>query len=222
MKGPAALSFRIAAALLLAVANAGAFAQAEAPPANVNARQMARQVCAACHGVDGNSAAPQYPALAGQVSSYLYTQLRDFAAQGQRPLGGVMGAFALALDDAQMKSLADYFSHQKRVRHPQDAPQPDPLGASIWFAGIPKREVPACAACHGSGGMGMAPSMPRLAGQHAYYLATQLRRYGDGTRTSDSGAVMRQVAHQMTDREIDAVAQFAEQMNRQQQTQGAS
>jgi cytochrome c553 len=37
-------------------------------------QQIATQVCAACHGADGNSASPANPKLAGQHADYLYKQ----------------------------------------------------------------------------------------------------------------------------------------------------
>lgn len=39
-----------------------------------------------------------------------------------------------------------------------------------------------CAACHGSNGISIAPSIPNLAGQHYEYLLEQLKAFKDGTR----------------------------------------
>ena len=77
-----------------------------------------------------------------------------------------------------------------------------------------------CAGCHGARGSGNAPAgWPRLAGQHADYIAQQLRRWRTGAentleenpegRTNDGDArLMRDVALRLTDNEIDAVANF--------------
>ena len=69
-----------------------------------------------------------------------------------------------------------------------------------------------CAACHGNDGRGRAAlAAPRLAGQHATYLADQLRGYRQGTRgvhpDDAMGATMRTSAINLGDGDIDALAQ---------------
>ena len=178
----------------------------------VDARALAEQVCAPCHGADGNSRAPRYPNLAGQVAPYLHDQLRQFAAQGRRPAGGVMGAFALSLDDRQMESLADYFAGQPLEARPSYQRAANPRGEAIFNEGVPGKNVPACASCHGVRGTGLAPRFPRIAGQHAEYLADQLAQYRSGSRISDRQGLMREVAAGLSDRDIAAVAAFVATM----------
>lgn len=63
-----------------------------------------------------------------------------------------------------------------------------------------------CQGCHGAQGVSTAPDQfPHLAGQHASYLEHTLRGYRDGTR---SHAVMNQMAAELGDDEIRAVAAF--------------
>ena len=187
--------------------------RASAPPTTIDARAIAASVCAPCHGADGNSHEARYPVLAGQSSAYLHDQLEQFAAQGRRPAGGVMGAFAVALSEPQMQALADYFASQAPA-----APSPSRTGENrekgegIFFEGVPGRNVPACASCHGVGGTGLAPRFPRIAGQHAAYLAAQLAQYRAGRRISDRQALMREVASGLSDHDIAAVAAFASTM----------
>ena len=50
---------------------------------------------------------------------------------------------------------------------------------------------------------------PRLAGQFAEYVAAQLKGFKDGARSNDPNGIMRGVAARMTEREIQAVAQYA-------------
>ncbi len=57
-------------------------------------------------------------------------------------------------------------------------------------------------------GEGLADLFPRLAGQHAAYLADQLRQFRAGTRRSDPDAMMRRVAAHMSDGDIAAVAAY--------------
>ena len=60
-------NFIIAAAsgALLLISGQGMAADIEA------GKKKAAEVCAACHGPDGNSPAPAFPKLAGQHASYL-------------------------------------------------------------------------------------------------------------------------------------------------------
>ena len=76
------------------------------PPALLaaDAREIARTVCAACHGVDGNSADPAHPKLAGMDQEYLVRQLRAFADGKRRD--ETMAGIVAALDPAQFAGLA--------------------------------------------------------------------------------------------------------------------
>ena len=88
-------------ALLLAVASvtltAGAQPVAEnteSKPDLAKAQQLVTQVCAACHGADGNSISPANPSLAGQHADYITLQLNHFKS-GVRN-NAVMSAMAVA------------------------------------------------------------------------------------------------------------------------------
>lgn len=67
-------------------------------------------LCVACHGVDGNSADPQYPRLAGQHASYLERVLLDYRSGARK--NPIMAGFAGPLSDADIANLAAYFSSQ--------------------------------------------------------------------------------------------------------------
>ena len=78
-------------------------------------------------------------------------------------------------------------------------------------AAIRRPASPACAACHGPTGDGNPPaSYPALRGQHATYVAAQLRAYRAGTRQTDPNQMMRNVASTMSDEQIDAVASYVQ------------
>jgi cytochrome c553 len=79
--------------------------------ANVAAGQAkAKEVCAACHGADGNSPQPDYPKLAGQYRDYLEKALHDYKS-GQRK-NPIMAANAAALSNDDIANLAAWFSSQ--------------------------------------------------------------------------------------------------------------
>ncbi|MFZ9678735.1 MAG: c-type cytochrome [Quisquiliibacterium sp.] len=72
-------------------------------------RAKADQVCAACHGKDGNTPIdPSYPKLAGQAADYLYFALRDYRSEARK--NAIMGGMAKPLSDADMKNLAAYYA----------------------------------------------------------------------------------------------------------------
>lgn len=175
-------------------------------------QRIAGQVCAACHAADGNSVASANPKIAGQFAEYLQKQLGDFKAQpGKKPAreSAIMAPMAANLSDDDIQSLATYFAGQKL--RPASAADKDlaALGQKIWRGGIAASNVPACAGCHGPAGAGIPVQYPRLAGQFAEYVAAQLKGFKDGARSNDANGVMRGVAARMTEREIQAIAQYA-------------
>lgn len=74
-------------------------------------KKKAAEVCAACHGPDGNSPTPDFPRLAGQYEDYLAKALSDYKS-GKRD-NAIMKGFATALSDADIANVAAYFSRQK-------------------------------------------------------------------------------------------------------------
>jgi cytochrome c553 len=97
---------------VIAVAVAGACSGASA--ANLDAgKAKAAEVCAACHGADGNSAAADFPKLAGQHRDYLAKALRDYKS-GLRK-NAIMQGFAATLTKDDIDNLAAYFAAQPAV-----------------------------------------------------------------------------------------------------------
>jgi len=75
---------------------------------DVEAGKTKSAMCAACHGADGNSAAPNFPKLAGQHADYVAKQLSEFKS-GQRK-DATMNGMAAALSEQDMADLAAYFA----------------------------------------------------------------------------------------------------------------
>jgi cytochrome c553 len=101
------LAFAIPAAMLFAVAPAAHGVSVDAGKAK------AAEVCAACHGADGNSPSADFPKLAGQYRDYLAKALRDYKA-GRRK-NPIMSGFAAALSTEDIDSLAGYYAAQPAV-----------------------------------------------------------------------------------------------------------
>jgi cytochrome c553 len=199
--------FRLLAfgALLVVVSTAGAQNAARG-------QKIAGQVCAACHAADGNSVAATNPKIAGQFAEYLHKQLVDFKPQaGKKPAreSAIMTPMVASLSDEDIQGLAAYYAGQKL--RPASALDKDlaALGQKIWRGGIAASNVPACSGCHGPAGAGIPTQYPRLSGQFAEYIAAQLKGFKEGARANDANGVMRGVTARMTEREIQAVAQYA-------------
>jgi cytochrome c553 len=202
------MTAKFAALTLVAVLGWTGSAQAAG---TVEAGQAKSATCMACHGMDGNSANPEWPALAGQHSSYIVKQLKHFKA-GERQ-NALMSPMAMILADQDMEDLAAYFSSQTRQPTGETEPSKLNLGQSIYRAGIASKGVPSCAGCHGPSGHGIAgAAFPMIGGQHAVYAAIQLRNYKSGARATDPNSMMRTIASRLTDEEIDAVASYLQGM----------
>ena len=183
-----------AAALVLALvlgAAGDALADAEA------GRQKA-QVCAACHGENGNSSQAMFPSLAGQPKQFIVSALYQFR-EGKR-INAVMSPMAANLTNADLNDLAAHFSAQKPL-----APTAS-IAASRAAEGAAVAQKNNCTACHTATLAGQQ-HIPRLAGQHRDYLAVQLQEFRAGTRAEMDG-VMTSAAQGLSPADIDLLADY--------------
>lgn len=166
--------------------------------------------CTACHGPEGNSVNPLWPNIAGQNAPYVQAQLKAFkAGERQDPL---MTSQAMLLSDEDMADLAVYFEGLPMAAQAVKDPSSVALGESLYRGGNLETGVAACLACHGPSGDGNpAAKYPALRGQHADYIAKQLRDYASGARTSDGKTrVMRDIAARLGDDEIAAISSYVQ------------
>lgn len=205
--------------MLLLAAIAGAVSatavQAQAPagkPDLAKAQSTVKEVCAACHGTDGNSASPVNPNLAGQAAEYITLQLMHFQS-GVR-VNPVMQGMAAALKPEDMIALGVYFSQQKpKGLGARDAALAT-AGQKLYRGGDTATGIPACAACHAPNGAGIAKKYPRLAGQYADYIYAQLKAFKNDERGADkdgrdtNGKIMTMVAFKLSDAQMKAVAEY--------------
>jgi cytochrome c553 len=185
---------------------------AEELQGDAEAGRKKAQVCAACHGPDGNSANPMWPKLAGQGKRYLISQLKAFkeGAKGPRQGANAMAMYPMAapLSEQDMADLAEYFSSQK-VTTGSAADELAKKGAALYQGGNKDFGSAACIGCHGPGGSGNpAAGFPALAGQHATYTYNQLKAFHDGTRSGDPNSMMRHMVRKMSDADMRAVAEY--------------
>ena len=210
---PATMPARFAAVASAALATLAALAAPAQAQDMVGGSDLARRavhVCAACHGEGGRSQTAAYPALAGQPAMYVSRQLKDFRAQQRAETDNkaYMWGVSALLDDDTIQALADYYAAQ--------APLPGRTKASaavlrqgrdVFENGLPAKGVRACASCHGDKAEG-ASGFPRLAGQHADYLYSQLTVFG--TRLRPHGVLMKNETANMSPLQMKAVAAYVE------------
>ena len=187
---------------------------------DAKAGQTKSGTCAACHGVDGNSADAQYPKLAGQHERVIWKQLQQFK-NGQRE-NAIMGPLAASLSEQDMRDLGAYFASQKPASGVADE-TPIAAGAysgqkywqvgeRLWRAGNAKAGVPACLACHGPVGRGNpGAAYPSITGQHASYSVARLNYFRAGSdKAVATSPAMVDIAKRLSDEEIQALATYAE------------
>ncbi|WP_207485998.1 c-type cytochrome [Arenibaculum pallidiluteum] len=170
----------------------------------------ALQGCARCHGYDGlGRGTGAFPRLAGQNAAYLQGAL-DAYASGARP-SGIMKAVAAVLSAEDRRVLAEYYARQPSPSAPPRGAVDAGLverGRALALAGDLRAGVAPCASCHGPGHP-TDPRFPRLAGQHARYIADQLRLWQQGKRgdTALSG-IMAAAVRGITEPQVQAVAAY--------------
>jgi cytochrome c553 len=201
----------VAAALAGSLLSAAASGQIAVKGDPAKAQQLVTQVCAACHAADGNSVIPTNPVLAGQHPEYTFKQLTNFKAENgkasERP-SPVMTAIVATLSRDDMANAALYFGGQEAKPRAARNAELVKLGQAIYRGGVAAKAIAACASCHGPNGAGIPAQFPRLAGQHAQYTGDQLKAFRADARANDPNRMMRAVASKLSDREIDAVAQY--------------
>jgi cytochrome c553 len=166
------------------------------------------ETCGTCHGVNGRSVSPTFPNLAAQSGPYIETQLHAFKDQSRADpdAQAYMWGMASQLNDAAISALASYFAAQPAAPGKPGNPVLIAQGKRLFEEGVPARQIPPCASCHGARAEGMA-IFPRLAGQHAPYLLKQLLVIQSALRTAP---VMHGVVKDLNRDQMQAVVVYLE------------
>lgn len=186
--------------LALVAFSGGACAQAD----EARAKKIVGGVCFLCHGVEGESSSEVFPRLAGQHWEYVAKQLENYKS-GQRK-STAMADMVAKLTPDEMVALGKYFEKQSVQVEPAKDPALAAVGSYLYKNGNKNSGVAACVSCHGEAALGTS-SLPRLAGQYASYIESQLKLFNRRERTNDN-AVMQSIAAQMTPSEMAAVAEY--------------
>lgn len=170
-------------------------------------------VCASCHQADGGGmnipGGESWPRLAGLDADYMSKQLRDFKS-GKRS-NPSMQPFASMLDERQMRLVAEYYSRLPATPGKggeQATEQELAHGEKLALQGDWDRYIVPCRSCHGPDNQGAGEHFPGIAGQHADYIAGQLRAWQEGTRDNDPQHLMAAIAERMSVEDIQAVSRW--------------
>ena len=200
--------------LTLSVLAAGVVGAAQ-PKADVaKGKEIANNLCASCHSVDGNSGIATYPRLAAQLPNYLERQVHDIKdgkrAWGQSVAMRVSPGVSTLTND-QIRDVAAYFATQAPKPGETNPKENAELGAQIYRGGLAAKKIPACMSCHGPNGAGMPGggsailAFPRLGGQHKAYVVEQMKAFQSGQRKN---SIMADIANRMSEEELNAVGNF--------------
>ena len=185
---------------------------------DLNKGKELAESCKSCHGDksqgmkeetrDGETL-PAIPALAGQLATYTYKQLRDYA-NGSRSHDSMKG-IAKGLTEQNAADLAVWFGSLPPQEN-KSSSQNLARAEKMVEQGDGKRILPPCFVCHGGKGQGEKQDIPALAGQHADYFARTLLEYKSGQRHNDVYSRMRLIAQQLSEEEIKELAQYYQQV----------
>lgn len=171
------------------------------------------QYCEDCHGAEGQGYRGflPIPRLAGQTPEYFENQLRAFVERRRGAHFPLNMSKVHGLGSETQRALAEHFSVLNPRPFGRASRRLVSTGKTIFEAGMPEANVPACSVCHGRAAEGSGP-IPRLAGQLYPYTVKVLvnwdKERGQGGLNNGPSAVMRPIAHSLTNSQIEAVAAY--------------
>jgi len=177
-------------------------------PLSAVAQPSGVHTCAGCHGTQGEGNATNgTPRIAGQPQAYLERQLAAYA-DGRRE-NEVMTPIARQLAPEQRAAFAAYYSGLRApTGKPARAAAGNARGRTLATRGDQALNVQTCQNCHGPGGTGFGNVNPYLAGLDRRYLETALGEWRSGSRKTDPSQQMNQIAGNLGDADIKALAAY--------------
>ncbi|SMN12377.1 Cytochrome c4 [uncultured Candidatus Thioglobus sp.] len=166
--------------------------------------------CIGCHGLNGNSVVPSFPALAGQDTAYITKQLKDF--KGSSRPSAIMAGMVAGISTIDATHIGAYYAQQTRSAINKDKSKAAvlALGKKLYENGNPDTGQAACFTCHGKDGKPLQNfGIPILKNQHPQYIITTLKLFKDKGRTNDRERAMSRIIATMSDEEIEAVAYYS-------------
>lgn len=200
MKNHKSLTKTAATTLALVTITSSGYAQKrwDAPP-------IVTTYCSGCHGIDGNSQLPYIPKLAGLNPTYAEKKITAFKEPASPPVDELYWS---TLKVIHAKKDADNVTRDERIHmegvahaakpetireavlwYSRQTPAPGRCsnkalvekGKNLFVNGLPAQKVLACTTCHGPDAQGKGFA-PRLAGQNAEYIESQVDKFRKGDR----------------------------------------
>lgn len=163
-------------------------------------------LCSSCHGDSGKSVNIEWPNINAQHKEYLIKQMLDFKSKHRDSI--VMTNIAMPINNKDIIEISQYYAAQNRSIGSTPTKYIK-KGQLLYRYGIPKKNIAACMACHGPQGLGNAEAnFPVLSGQNPLYTIQQLKNFRDGTRHNDYNNIMQDIAHNMSDDDINAISYY--------------
>jgi cytochrome c553 len=157
------------------------------------------ELCAACHGADGNSRMENVPSLAGQPAFFTFNQL-FLMREGVRQVEA-MAPFVKGLTDAEIDALSKHYAGLEPKR------SPEPIDPALVRRGAEIANARRCGSCHLPTLAGQE-QMPRLARQRIDYTVMTLKAYRDNPRPGADTAMSAAIAG-ASNADIAALAHYA-------------
>lgn len=179
------------------------------------------QTCKACHGERGEGSKAEtkdgetisaVPAIAGQLATYTFKQLRDYANGDRNDVS--MTGIAKSLSEQEAADIAVWYA-SIALPNQQTAGGGDKnlaIAQKMVEEGDGKRILPPCFVCHGGKGQGEKMDIPSLAGQQADYFERTLLAYKNGDRHNDIYSRMRLISKQLSNEEIKQLSLYYQQL----------
>ncbi len=192
---------------LLATVNV-LFSMAHAQQGDAAAGAQKNAQCVGCHGIKGyHTGFPEVyrvPMLSGQSAGYIVSALNDYKSGARKHPS--MSTMALSLTAQDMADLAAYYESTGLAVEKASAPVESAAGAALVEKG-------GCIGCHGPGlAKPIAPTYPKVAGQHADYVYAALRAYKTENKPQigRNNPIMSGIVKQFSDKELKEIARYVE------------
>jgi cytochrome c553 len=162
--------------------------------------------CQACHDANGQGTQPVFPNLGGQHATYLYQSMKAYQSGARQ--SPVMGAILTGISDEILLQFSEYYARMPII-HGATPYQYVKRGERLYRGGDRRRGIPACMACHGPSGLGIASSQfPVLSGQQPLYTLSGLTAYTKHERKGQHAKWMRTIAKRLSEKDKKALAYY--------------
>lgn len=169
-----------------------------------------QMMCSSCHGEKGESPSRNYASLNGQTAPYTIKMMLDYRDERRwedYKQADIMVKLAQAMDDQQIADVAAFYaSNTATVWDIEAQPIATKTDKLVRKGDMGQMIVP-CASCHGAHGEGNGIT-PAIAGQVPEYFIRTMKAYQSKDRANDVNQGMAQFTHNLTDQEIQALADY--------------